>query len=165
MSRRARTRLRRFGEGVGGLRSRRYGFAGVSVICRRSMTAAPGLVFGVTVSVCRPGFVEREGADVAGLERLEAAGVLHGERELLAADGEFHLAPAAPLAAALQHLDGERRRASSASNSQRAVSSLRTQKPSVFLCGSGSNRSITPDTSAVRACSVIVPSAACGFGA
>ena len=78
-------------------------FAGFSTICRRSITATPGFVFGFTVRVCLPGLLDLQRADLAGLEVLEAAGVLHDERQLLAADGEFHFRAAAlpdPAAAA-----------------------------------------------------------------
>ena len=31
-------------------------FFGLNITCRRSITAGPGLVFGLTMSVCRPAF-------------------------------------------------------------------------------------------------------------
>jgi hypothetical protein len=73
--------------------------------------------------------------------------------------------PPLPFPHPCKNFHRERRRPLIVVNSNSAQSSCRTQNPSVFLCGSGSKRSITPWTTvAVRACRVIVPSFAGGLG-
>ena len=138
---------------------------GTSLTSRRSITAGPGLATARTSSRWRPALSIETRPSGCLHELLEAAGHGHGEREHLVADAELDDAAAAPVAAADQRLRRRTRRACLTSNSQEAQSSARTQKPSVFLCGSGSKRSITPWTSAVQAGRVIVPSAAWALGA
>src|SRR5262245_5829687 len=67
-----------------------------------------GLGLGLYRERVPPGLLDLERADFAGLEVLEAAGVLHRERELLLLSAKLHFRAAAAFPAALQNFHGER---------------------------------------------------------